>query len=121
MYSSAYLAMKKMFRDSIFFKWLFPPVIHQLFTLHVHKVVFVKYKSDRYKKGTLDHWGNFIVSWIYFVEKGVAIIKLSYNYMTMMSVQKGMEKLINDNITLFLSKISKLLCSYIVHLSYFPT
>ena len=37
--------------------------------------------------------------------KGVAIFKLSYNYMKMISLQNVMEKIINDIITLFLCEI----------------
>ena len=52
----------------------------------------------------------------------MAIFKLSYNYMEMISLQNVMEKIINYIITLFLFNILKLLCSYFfVHLSYFPT
>ena len=51
----------------------------------------------------------------------MAIFKLSYNYMEMISLQNVMEKIINYIITLFLFNILKLLCSYFfVHLSYFP-
>ena len=46
-----------------------------------------------------------------FWERGVAKFKLSYNYMKMISLQNGMEKTINDIITLFLFNILKLLCS----------
>ena len=44
----------------------------------------------------------------------MAIFKLSYNYMKMISLQNVMGKIINDNITLpvFLFNILKLLCSY---------
>ena len=41
----------------------------------------------------------------------MAIFKLSYNYMKMISLQYVMEKIINDIITLFLFNILKLLCS----------
>ena len=52
----------------------------------------------------------------------MAIFKLSYNYMEMISLQNVMEKIIHYIITLFLFNILKLLCSYFfVHLSYFPT
>ena len=37
--------------------------------------------------------------------KGVAIFKLSYNYMQMISLQNVTEKIINDIITLFLYNI----------------
>ena len=51
----------------------------------------------------------------------MAIFKLSYNYIKMISLQNVMEKIMNDIITLFLFNILKLLCSFFVHLSYFPT
>ena len=51
----------------------------------------------------------------------MAIFKLSCCYMKMISLQNVMEKIINDIITLFHFNIFKLLCSYFVHLSYFPT
>ena len=52
----------------------------------------------------------------------MAIFKLSYNYLKMISLQNVMEKIINDIITLFLFNIIKILCCYFfVHLSYFPT
>ena len=53
----------------------------------------------------------------------MAIFKLSYNYMKMISLQNVMGKMINDIITLFRFNILKLLRSYFffVHLSYFPT
>ena len=51
----------------------------------------------------------------------MAIFKLSYNYMKIISLQNVMEKIINDIITLFLFNILKLLCSYFLHVSYFPT
>ena len=52
----------------------------------------------------------------------MAIFKLSYNYMKMISLQNVMEKIINDIITLFLLNILKPLCCYfLVHLSYFTT
>ena len=41
----------------------------------------------------------------------MAIFKLSYNYMKMISLQNVMEKIINDIFTLFLLNILKLLCS----------
>ena len=41
--------------------------------------------------------------------KGVAIFKLSNNYMKVISLQNVMEKIINDIITLFLFNILKLL------------
>ena len=40
----------------------------------------------------------------------MAIFKSSYNYMKMISLQNVIEKIINDNITLFLFNILKLLC-----------
>ena len=42
----------------------------------------------------------------------MAIFKLSYNYMKMISLQNVMEKIINGIFTLFLFNILKLLCSY---------
>ena len=42
----------------------------------------------------------------------MAIFKLSYNYMKMISLQNVMGKIINDIITLFLFNILKLLCSH---------
>ena len=42
----------------------------------------------------------------------MAIFKLSYNFMKMISLQNVTEKIINDIIALFLFNISKLLCSY---------
>ena len=42
----------------------------------------------------------------------MAIFKLSYNHMKMISLQNVMEKIINDIITSFLFNILKLLCSY---------
>ena len=54
--------------------------------------------------------GDDVVSWIYCFGKGVAIFKLSYNYIKI-SLQNDMEKIINDTITLFLFNILKLLCS----------
>ena len=53
----------------------------------------------------------------------MAIFKLSYNYMKMISLQNIMEKIIiNDSITSILFNILKLLSSiFFVHLSYFPT
>ena len=47
-----------------------------------------------------------------FLERWVAIFKLSYNYMEMISLQNVMEKIINYIITLFLFNMLKLLCSY---------
>ena len=41
----------------------------------------------------------------------MAIFKLSYYYMKIISLQNVMEKMINDSITLFLFNILKLLCS----------
>ena len=41
----------------------------------------------------------------------MAIFKLSYNGMKMISLQNVMEKIINDSITLFLFNILKVLCS----------
>ena len=48
--------------------------------------------------------------------KGVAIFKLSYNYMKMISLQNIIAKIINDIITLFLFNILKLLCSYFLYI-----
>ena len=45
----------------------------------------------------------------------MAIFKLLYNYMKMISLQNFMEKMIND-ITLFLFNILKLLCSYFMYI-----
>ena len=42
----------------------------------------------------------------------MAKVKLSYNFMKMISLQNVTEKIINDIITLFLLNILKLLCSY---------
>ena len=66
----------------------------------------------------MDHWGNDVVSCIYCFGKGVAIFKLSYYYMNMVSLQNVMEKLINDSFTSFPFKILKLI---FVQISYFPT
>ena len=52
-----------------------------------------------------------MVSWIYCFGKGVAIFKMSYNYMKMISLHNVMETIRNDSITLFLFNILKLLCS----------
>ena len=79
-------------------------------------------KISRYT--VFDHWGgggSDVVSLIYCFGKGGGYFKLLYNYMKMIFLQNCMEKLINDIITLFLFNILKLLCSYFVHLSYFPT
>ena len=52
----------------------------------------------------------------------MAIFKLSYNYMKMISLQNYKEKIINDIIILFLFNILKLIVLlFSVHLSYFPT
>ena len=60
-----------------------------------------------------------------FRENGVAILKLPYNYMKMISLQNVMEKIINDSIVLYLFNILKLLCYYfctfILFVSYFPS
>ena len=70
----------------------------------------------------MDHWGNDVVSGIYFSVKGVAIFKLSYNYMKITSLQNVVEKIINDSITLFMYNILKaIVLQFFVHLSYFPT
>ena len=50
----------------------------------------------------------------------MAIFKLSYNYMKMISLQNVMRKIINDIITLFLFNILKLLCSYFCTFILFP-
>ena len=50
----------------------------------------------------------------------MAIFKLSYNYMKMISLQNVMGKILNDSIILFLFKILKLLCSNFFYI-YFPT
>ena len=82
----------------------------QLFPLHI--VVFIEYKKT-YQKGILDHWGERCsILDLLFWERGVAIFKLSYNYMKMISLQNVMEKIINDIITLYLFNILKLLCFY---------
>ena len=55
--------------------------------------------------------------------KGVAIFKLSYYCMKMISLQNVMEKIINYISTLFLFNILKLLCSYVLYIYlifYFP-
>ena len=65
----------------------------------------------------MDHWGERCSILDFFVlEKGLAILKLSYNYMKMISLQNVMEKIINDIITLFLFDILKLLCSYFLYI-----
>ena len=46
----------------------------------------------------------------------MAIFKLSYNYMKMISLQNVMEKIMNNIFTLFLFKILKLLCSYFLYI-----
>ena len=63
----------------------------------------------------MDHWGN-DVSWINCLGKGVAIFKLSYNYMQMISLQNIMEKIIHDVMTLFLFNILKLLFSLFLYI-----
>ena len=66
-----------------------------------------------YQKGILDHRGERCsILDLLFWERGVAIFKLSYNYMKMISLQNVMEKIIIDIITLFLFNILKLLCCY---------
>ena len=45
----------------------------------------------------------------------MAIFKLSYNYMKMISLQNVMGEIINDIFTLFLFNILKLLCSYFLY------
>ena len=53
----------------------------------------------------------------FFFGKGVAIFKLSYNYMKLISLQNVMGKILNDSIILFLFNILKLLCSnFFLHL-----
>ena len=46
----------------------------------------------------------------------MAIFKLLYNLMKMISLKNLMEKIINDIITLFLFNILKLLCSYFLYI-----
>ena len=41
--------------------------------------------------------GNNVVSWIFFLGRGLALLKSSYYYMDMLSLPKVMEKLIYDN------------------------
>ena len=51
----------------------------------------------------------------------MAILKLSYNYMKMISLQNIMEKIINDIITLFLFCFKAIVLLFFVHLFYFST
>ena len=76
-----------------------------------------------YQNGILDHWGErcSILDLLFWKGVVVAIFKLSYSYMKVISLKNVMEKIINDIITLFLFNILKLLWPNFVHLSYFPT
>ena len=87
----------------------------QLFPLHI--VVL-----NNISKGRIGSLGERCsILDLLFWGKEVAIFKLSYNYMKMISLQNVMEKIINDIITLFLLIFQSYCAPIFVHLSNFPT